>query len=269
MRPNKETAMRTHMDSMALLSALGLFAAGCVMDPDAVVGDHAAELGGGEEAVGEAEEALQIAWPAAAWHFDVNCNGTTAYDSSGNDLHGARSGAVSCAAGAKGGKGLLFNATNGKVEIADNPALNFTTAMTVSACVRPQSLSSGFILDKWYSLDSYELGMSSGKFLFSIAFPGGQWGVTKSVAAPASLNVWQHVAGVYDGSNLLLYVNGSLVASTPASGTLQQSTRPVVLGNHSTATSTSGYNGYLDHVYLYGRALSAAEIGTLKNECVN
>lgn len=262
--------MKNHVDSMALLIAAGLLATGCAMDPDTATEDDATELGGGDEAVGEAEEALQIAWPAAAWHFDVNCSGTTTYDSSGNDLHGVRSGGgVSCAGGAKGGKGLLFNATNGKVEIPDSPALNFTTAMTVSACVRPQSLTSGYIVDKWYSLDSYQLGMYYGNFLFSVAFPGGTWGVTKNVQAPASLNVWQHVAGVYDGSNLLLYVNGSLVASTPASGTLQQSTRPVVLGNHSTANSSNGYNGYLDHVYLYGRALSAAEIGTLKNECIN
>jgi hypothetical protein len=221
----------------------------------------------GDGVVAEAEEALQIAWPVAAWHFDVNCSGGTAFDSSGSDLHGARLGGTSCVAGAKGGKGLLFHGADGRVEIANNAALNFTTAMTVAACVRPQSLSSGYIVDKWYALDSYHLSLSSGNFIFSTAFPGGAWGITKDVLAPAAANVWQHVAGVYTGSSIQLYVNGNLVASTPASGTLQQSARPVVIGGHS--GSSGGFNGVIDHVYLYGRALSSAEIGTLKAECIN
>ncbi|MDC3960982.1 LamG domain-containing protein [Polyangium jinanense] len=257
--------MKTNSIFTALLIGTGLVATACIADPG-VADDVGEEYGIEEGRVGEAEEALQIAWPVAAWHFDVNCSGATAFDSSGNDLHGVRSGGVNCAAGAKGGKSLEFNGTNGKVEIPDQAALDFTTAMTVSACVKPQSLASGTILSKWYALDSYQLGVSSGNVLFSVAFPGGQWGVTKDVTAPAATGVWQHVAGVYDGANLLLYRNGALVASTPASGTLQQSSRPVVIGNHP---SWSAFNGNIDHVYLYNRALTAAEIGTLKAECLN
>ncbi|HVK69595.1 MAG TPA: LamG domain-containing protein [Polyangium sp.] len=252
--------MKTNSIVAALLIGTGLVATACIADPGAVEED------GAEELVGEAEGALQIAWPVAAWHFDVNCSGATAFDSSGNDLHGVRSGGVNCAAGAKGGKSLEFNGTNGKVEIPDHAALDFTTAMTVSACVKPQSTASGTILSKWYTLDSYQLGVSSGNVLFSVAFPGGSWGVTKDVTAPMTTGVWQHVAGVYDGANLLLYRNGALVASTPASGTLQPSSRPVVIGNHP---SWSAFNGNIDHVYLYNRALTVAEIGTLKAECLN
>jgi hypothetical protein len=251
--------MKTNSIFAALLITTGLVATACAVDPGV-----AEEEDDAEAFVGEAEEALQIAWPAGAWHFDINCSGATAFDSSGNDLHGVRSGSASCAAGAKGGKSLSFNGTNGKVEIADNAALDFTTAMTVSACVRPQSATTGAIVSKWYALDSYLLAVDSGSFLFSLAFPGGQWGITKDAKAAASTGVWQHVAGVYDGANMHLYRNGALVASTPASGTLQQSARPVVIGNH-----TIGFNGDIDHVYLYSRALTAAEVGTLKAECLN
>jgi len=256
--------MKTNSISFVLLLGAGLFATACMTDPNAASQDFAEEED--TEVVGETEQALQIAWPVAAWHFDVNCSGTTAFDSSGNDLHGTRSGNVSCATGAKGGKSLQFNGTDGKVEIPDTAATDFTTAMTVAACVRPQSIASGTILSKWYALDSYSIGVSSGNVLFSVAFPGGQFGVTKDVTAPATTGVWQHVAGVYDGSNLLLYRNGALVASTPASGTLQQSSRPVVIGNHP---SWSAFNGNIDHVYLYNRALSASEVATLKAECIN
>ena len=47
--------------------------------------------------------------------------------------------------------------------------------------------------------------------------------VTAEVKAPASTiipNIWQHYAWVYDGSAVKLYLNGNLVGSKPASGTL-------------------------------------------------
>jgi hypothetical protein len=257
--------MRIYTNSMVLLMAAGLFAAGCA-DAETAAKNDPMPLDGEGEAIGESAEMLQIAWPVAAWGFDVNCSGSTVYDSSSNDLHGTRSGGVNCTVGAKGGKALLFDGTDGMVEIPDNAALNFTTAMTVSTCVRPQSPSSGTILGKWYAFDSYQLGMSSGHFYFEVAFPGGTWGIVKWVEAPSVENVWQHVVGVYNGSSLHLYINGNLVASTPASGTLQQSTRPVVIGNHP---AWSAFTGAIDHAYLYGRALSVAEIVTLKEECLN
>ncbi|XYI01549.1 LamG-like jellyroll fold domain-containing protein [Sorangium sp. So ce1128] len=60
---------------------------------------------------------------------------------------------------------------------------------------------------------------------------------------------------MYDGAALKLYVGGELRASEPASRTLQQSTQPIAIGGHPT---WNAYDGLVDDVRLYQRALSAA-----------
>ncbi|WP_437626117.1 LamG domain-containing protein [Sorangium sp. So ce1151] len=108
--------------------------------------------------------------------------------------------------------------------------------------------------------DSFLLGIDNGQYFFSVAFPDGGAGRHEIVHAPAVANAWAHVTGVYDGAALKLYVNGVLSASTPTSGTLQQSTRPIVIGGHP---SWNAYNGLIDEVRLYQQALSAAQVAQL------
>ena len=44
-----------------------------------------------------------------------------------------------------------------------------------------------------------------------------------AATSPYPYNEWMHVAGVYDGSELRLYANGTLVASEAYSGTISDS----------------------------------------------
>jgi len=74
---------------------------------------------------------------------------------------------------------------------------------------------------------------------------------------------WHHVAAVYDGTNIYLYVDGSLDASTPATGSIIQDSFPVALGANLDAPSPYYFNGLLDEVSIYNRALSAAEINSI------
>ena len=60
---------------------------------------------------------------------------------------------------------------------------------------------------------------SSGVTL-ALAFPGGSWGVTSDVGAPALPGVWTHVAVVYDGGQQRLYINGVRAATIEASRSL-------------------------------------------------
>ena len=71
---------------------------------------------------------------------------------------------------------------------------------------------------------------------------------------------WYHLVGVYDGSQITLYVNGQ--AAAQASSNLQQQTfAGCEFAIGATLCGTSGYyQGYVDEVAAYGTALSAARV---------
>lgn len=70
---------------------------------------------------------------------------------------------------------------------------------------------------------------------------------------------WHHVACVYDGAKKYLYVDGVLDASVAAAGLNLINTGPVLIGENPYYTGRI-YNGSIDEVSIYNRALSANEI---------
>ncbi|MDQ1257525.1 MAG: beta-galactosidase, partial [Candidatus Hydrogenedentes bacterium] len=69
---------------------------------------------------------------------------------------------------------------------------------------------------------------------------------------------WHHLAGVYDGKQLALYIDGALAATAACSGNLNYSYYPVCIGRNPEAEHA--LRGAVDEVRLYGRALSADEV---------
>jgi hypothetical protein len=80
------------------------------------------------------------------------------------------------------------------------------------------------------------------------------------------LNAWSHVASTYDGATLRLYVNGALVSSAAASGSLAASTGVLRIGGNG--VWPEWFAGLIDEVRVYNRALSAAEIQSDMNTAV-
>jgi RHS repeat-associated protein len=79
---------------------------------------------------------------------------------------------------------------------------------------------------------------------------------------------WHHVVGTYDGTKALVYVDG--LSGPPAFGTgwLNPSATPVILGNDNCCgndpiTYDRFFEGSLDEVSIYDRALSASEVAAL------
>ena len=73
---------------------------------------------------------------------------------------------------------------------------------------------------------------------------------------------WQHLAGTYDGSELKLYVDGELEASTPHIGSIAGNTLNVNIGRNSELTDRF-YAGAVDDVRIYNRALRDEEVKLL------
>ncbi|MBI3211028.1 MAG: LamG domain-containing protein [Candidatus Solibacter usitatus] len=75
------------------------------------------------------------------------------------------------------------------------------------------------------------------------------------------LNTWTHVAMTFDSATGLqvAYVNGRAVNSTTSVGAILSTSRNVLIGRED-STSPRYFNGLIDEVAIFNRALSAAEI---------
>jgi hypothetical protein len=75
---------------------------------------------------------------------------------------------------------------------------------------------------------------------------------------------WVHAAAVYDGSSMLLYLDGILVGSTGKTGNLSTNPAvPVWIGANPLSATDRPWDGAIDEVRIYDRALSPAEIKAL------
>jgi hypothetical protein len=76
--------------------------------------------------------------------------------------------------------------------------------------------------------------------------------------------VWSYITMVHDGTSDLIYKDGVLVNSKPASGKLNATARPLCFGNNP-IEGGQYFIGALDEVKIYNRAITAEEAANLYN----
>lgn len=202
----------------------------------------------------------------AAYGFNEG-TGSTVTDKTGNGNNGSIFQATWYTTG-KYGKALAFDGSNDYVSVPDSNSLDLSTGLTLEAWVRPTS-SSG-----WRTVMMKENGSELAYAMYSrenTNRPSG-WirtnptsGSSKSVAGTSglALNTWTHLTTTYDGSNLRLYVNGSLVRTQATTGTLYSSSNPLKFGGN--AVWGEYFAGQLDEIRIYNRSLNQTEIQTDMN----
>lgn len=77
---------------------------------------------------------------------------------------------------------------------------------------------------------------------------------------------WYHIACTYDGTSASIYVDGELQNSVSMSGLLRVSTQHILIGANPTSPPSSFFNGSIDDIRIWNRALSASEIQDLQYE---
>ena len=217
------------------------------------------------------------------WKMD-DTSGTSATESSGSasgnagTLMGGFNFSANTAAGQLG-NALSFDGMNDYVDIGDmNNKLDAVSAFTVSAwAYRGSASASGNIFTKYNGATnniSLTCGGSPGGIddvKFDVSNAGTTYGYTTGNIIGAT--TWVHVAAVYDGTQTgnayraKIYINGAMQTLT-FSGTIPASTNSssntVMLGARIGATTVS-WEGRLDDVRVYTRALSAWEVLQLYN----
>jgi uncharacterized repeat protein (TIGR01451 family) len=175
-------------------------------------------------------------------------------DGDANDIFGSYHGTLqngATFATGQVGQAFSLDGVNDFVQVPDDPNLDIRGHITIDAWIKPVALG-GRIVDKSGGSDGYLLGTDSGHLRLAI----GSTSISSS--AILSTTVWTHVAGVYDGSQLKVYINGVLDTSLAASGAIPTNTLPLHIG--ADQSGLSNFNGLIDEVQLYNRALSDAEV---------
>jgi concanavalin A-like lectin/glucanase superfamily protein/glucose/sorbosone dehydrogenase/Calx-beta domain-containing protein len=197
----------------------------------------------------------------AAW--SMNGAGTTIPDLSGNGNTGTLSGPTSAAG--KYGNSLSFDGVNDWITVNDSASLDLVTGMTLEAWVYPTATGTTWrtILFKEQpggNVYAEYANQNTNRPVGQVTI-GGEKSATGTAAVP--LNTWTHIATTYDGTNLRLYINALLVAATPVTGSLTNSSGVLRIGGNS--IWPEWFAGRIDEVRVYNRARTQSEVQTDMN----
>ena len=155
---------------------------------------------------------------------------------------------------------LSFDGTDDIVTVPFASDLDVTNALTIEAWVFAVSANGGGIASMWGEgglADKFLLQLTGGNVVARIPTTSGQ----TTVSATMPLGTWTHVAFTYDGTTMLLYLNGVQAGSTDAAGTLPLENLPFRLGIEDINTfGHTFFNGSLDEVRFWNVVRSSAEI---------
>jgi hypothetical protein len=201
------------------------------------------------------------------WRLDDR-TGTVASDASRGRNHGTLMKGAAWAAGKLDGA-VSLDGQAAHVRVAGSPSLNgLTDKITVAAWALRQARMRG-----WNVLVARQRGTGDNNH-FVLGFNGTdmKWLVDTgqesiATAANAPMGEWFHLAGVFDGKEVLLYLNGKEVDGEDASGKLSmEDNRPLLIGADPLDAEGGvheAFQGMIDDVRIYARALTPAEIAAL------
>lgn len=207
----------------------------------------------------------------AYWKLDESSGNTI--DSAGG-YTGLNSNATYSAG--KINNGGVFNGTNSYIDIQNTAGITFTNQLTLSAWVKPNSLIHAYT-DRGVITKNGPLGE-----IFYLSHEGDVTGTVDTWAGFVDIGAsekwifsttnpvpgnWYYIVMTYDGANQKFYVNGVLESTIAMTGMISNYTNDIVLGTRSLNGTTPWrvFNGTIDEVAIWKRALSAGEITSIYN----
>ena len=198
------------------------------------------------------------------WNFDVHAGGTNVVDLSGFGNDGAMTlmdPLTDWVDGKVGSGALDFDGSDDYVDMGSQPNLRFNNGnFTIAGWVKPDVITGTNTLTANY-VDTNK-GYFFGIYNSKLGYYSNAW---KSANTTLSTGIWYHIAIIIDSSgNYIMYLNGvsdgSGASTLPATGE-----ETFKIGAYGLNGGLGRFNGQIDEVRVYNRALSAEEIELLYN----
>lgn len=202
------------------------------------------------------------------WKLDEQ-SGFTFLDSSGQNIEGALQNSSSTNVGITGkvNRGVYFDGSDDYIQLGSGKPSDYQFSnqpFTISAWAKTDF--SGFF--------GRIIGADAGGGIYHgyyLRQSGASWGFTISdggaleTTASGTANVWQHVVGVYNVDSQFLYIDGILADSDSNPNVTPNWTSPseISIGRRGT---TNYFDGIIDDVRFYNKALTPAEVQALYNQ---
>jgi hypothetical protein len=164
--------------------------------------------------------------------------------------------AISASRSGVSANALGFGGAQNEAVVLDAPTLSPSNALTISAWVKAATNLTSEVVAKWSTstnAGSYLLSVTNGLPMLELMLGGTYTSVVAQGSSLSSTN-WHHLAGVYDGEAMKVFLDAALAGSAPATGTVDVVSDPVRMGL---------LTGTLDDVRLYAVALTATNLFAL------
>jgi len=204
------------------------------------------------------------------WPFNGN-----AQDGSGNGNNGSLQNGVSITSDrlSNSNSAYDFDGINDQIEVSNSSSISPNQYVSVNVWIYPRAyednkhcVSKGSHINLTYRSFGILGPESNSKAKFFVSNGTNEQGI--STFTTLSLNQWHQITGVYDGSSLKIYVNGALDNQLNFTGLINQNSEPLLFGSHKYYSfSDYWFNGKLDDIGIWNRALTPQEITNLYQPC--
>ncbi len=207
----------------------------------------------------------------AFYPFNGNAN-----DESGNENDGTVNGATLTAdRDGNPNSAYSFDGVDDYIEADDSETLDISGPITISSWImtNESSISNGIVNKLGPTLedrDGYCTFVSdysfSQKFIFGLHYDWPEDSNTVSSTTSVVDGLWHHVLALYNGTTMTVYVDGSPENSESYSSGILLNDHPLKIGLDPLTVEDRHFNGNIDDIRIYNRALSRTEIQALYNE---
>ncbi|MBL7883348.1 MAG: VCBS repeat-containing protein [Bacteroidia bacterium] len=161
--------------------------------------------------------------------------------------------------------GLAFDGTNDYISIPNESNFDFTSQMTVEAWIKVNAFNIPYqtIVTKGSGAWRIQRYASTNFIEFTVNIGG----INRMAIGSRNVNdgKWHHIAGVYNGSQVILYVDGTLDSYSSASGSIDQNNYQMSIGENLQDVGRY-FNGQIDEVRVWNYAQPVGNIKTNMNK---